>query len=279
MWALLSTNADGQESAAEVLSGQELVGRAARQFAQHPSLEAKLRQRVSLFGQQLVGTGSYSQLKTDSGKRFRLDLTLKAGEQLTSLQQVNDGSYLWLRRDSGGEQTTNVVDLRRVEEALRSAAVPSTPGSLVVLGGFDQLLDGLVQRFDFGRPTTATIADLPVWVVHGRWKRDEVAKLLPAQANDIAAGAVPKLEELASHLPHRVTLVLGRDNRLPLFPYRIEYSRLEPPTRFTPIMTIELFEVRAGTRLSPQYFEFQLGDQRIEDATDFFIAKLRSTTR
>ena len=82
-------------------SGQQLVVRAATQMQQSPSLEAKIRQRVDLFGQRFMGTGHYVQFHHQSGNRFRLDLRLQVGDRSSSFQQHNDGVLSLPRKHLG----------------------------------------------------------------------------------------------------------------------------------------------------------------------------------
>ena len=269
--------------ATQSISGQEVVARAAAQISRTPSLEAKIRQRVFLLGQELLGSGYYVQLRHRDGNQFRFDLRMQAGEQLTSFQHHNDGTYLWIRRDADGVQSLSRVSLERVAEAKRAAGQEPAIGPNVAansfnlgVGGLAQLLQGLDQHFAFGIAGTSEIGGVPVWQVSGKWKRESLRMLLPQQADAIAAGAEPELNQLPQLVPHTVSLVLGRDTQIPLFPYRVEFSRRDSETgRQRLTLCMELHEVRLRPDLDARQFRFELEDeQRVEDETDAYLRKL-----
>jgi outer membrane lipoprotein-sorting protein len=277
--ALVPLAAAQQADSPPVASGQELVARASALISQTPSLEAKVRQRVSLLGQELAGSGYYVQLRHPGGNQFRFDLRMQAGEQLTSFQHHNDGTYLWIRRDADGVQSLSRVALERVREARREAA--GRPNMAVWqdlgVGGLAQLLQGLNQHFEFGAAGASEIGGVPVWQMSGLWKRESLLMLLPHQADAIRQGAEPDLRHLPQLVPHSVSLVLGRDAQIPLFPYRVEYSRRDPDSgRNRLMLRMELHEVRLRPDLDARQFRFELEDeQRVEDETDAYLRKLQ----
>jgi hypothetical protein len=268
--------AAGQESTTEV-EDAGLVARAAAQISQHPSLEAKIRQRVAIFDQYLVGSGTYQQLRDSTGNRFRLELRMPVGEQLTSLQHVNDGRYLWIRRDLGELQSLGRIDLRRVQTAMRASppsAVISTP-VLLGTGGLSELLRGLSDNFDFAPPEPEDIGGIPVWRVRGRWKTKALTRMFPEQPEGSVADREALIAKLPQHLPDHVALVLGRGGYVPLFPYRVEFFRRDAKTnRQRPMLAMELFEVQLRSDFQRRHFSFQLGEQRVEDETDAYLQKL-----
>ena len=287
---------------------QQLVEQAARNLARQTSVEAKLRQRVELFGKFLVGNGSYRQWTVnDDLQMFRLEMRLQVTDRLTSLLEVSDGTTLWIRRDYGGDrQSLAYVNLDRI----RAAAVDprgsglvekrsSAPGNLSVgqgilgapahnlaLGGLHQLLAGLSASFDFSPPVAAQIGEQPVWQLTGHWKPKMLSLLNSDSQTAAARGGRVVLAKLPQHLPTVVVLALGRDNQLPLFPYRIEYGRLNQTTAsasvgsssadasYEPIATMELFEVRHYVKMNPRDFIFQPGDEPVENHTGLFLKRL-----
>ncbi len=259
-----------------VQTGQDIVVNAAKQMALHPSLEAKMRQRVGIREQYMVGTGAYLQLRHDDDVRFRLELRLQVGEQLTSLQHITDRRYLYIRRDNGDSISVSRIDLKRVKEARAESNdnTASTSLSGLGVGGLSQLLHGLADNFEFGKAQEETISGVNVWKLEGSWKPLMLAKLLPDQAESIAAGNMPQLDRLPSQLPHHVSLVVGRDGPLALFPYRVEFTRQrgdsKPPRS---ILIMELFEVRLRPELDPRLFQVPDSDQSLVDATDDYLSK------
>jgi hypothetical protein len=270
--------------------GQSLVAQAAQQLLRQPSLEAKIRQQVDLFGQQLAGAGVYRQLFQGPEKRLRFELKLQTAGQAASVQQVSDGRFLYLRRDWPEQKSLSRVDLQRVREAAGSAsgdAPLDSQTAWTALGGLPRLLYSLDENFRFNEPRRDAIGRLPVWVLDGQWKTEKLVRLLPDQAPDLLAGKPPRLERLPPHLPDSVTVVLGRDELIPLFPYRIAYRRQVAPSaslfggaasRRGPtsrcIVMMELFEVRSRLPLDQAQFNYQAGEQEVVDRTELFLERL-----
>ena len=272
---------------AETVDGQELVAQAAQRLLRAPGIEAKTRQRVSIFDQQLVGSGTYLQLHSGPGRlMLRLDLKLQVGERVTSLLQISDGESYWVRRDEPDQTSLSRVNVRRLREAATEVSekrpdVPVPPSLWMALGGLPRLLSTLEGHFQFAAPQPIAVGRLPVWRVEGTWKPEILANLLPDQKQAILAGEPADLDKLPDHLPHGVTLILGRDQVIPLFPYSISYFRLAPedprapgPRRHEPMVTWELFEVRIRPDLAPTHFDYRPGDQEVDERTDEFISRL-----
>ena len=274
---VVSTLASAQESiTTSPTTGQEIVAHAAERMLLHPSLEAKMRQRVGIRDQYMVGSGAYLQLRHGEDVRFRLELRLPVGDRLTSLQHITDNRYLYIRRDFGEEKLVSRIDLKRVQEAKTSSDVNGIKHSYASLGagGLSQLLHGLARNFEFEAPASETISGVNVWRLEGHWKREVLAKLFPEQAEQILAGEEAAIDKLPPQLPHRVSLVVGRDGPLPLFPYRVEFSRQEPDEgKPHPMMIMELFEVRLRPDLDPRLFEVPDSEQDLVDETDAYLRK------
>ena len=60
--------------------GNKLVADAARQVFRLKALEAKVRQRVSVFGQEVPGAGEYAQLSLGQQKLLRLEMKMQIGK-------------------------------------------------------------------------------------------------------------------------------------------------------------------------------------------------------
>mgnify|MGYP005840873499 CR=1 FL=1 len=300
--------------------GQALVAEAARRLAELPAVAAKLRQRATLFDQYLVGSGTYEQMRCEGRTLVRLemrsdvwdghggDLRVPGAGRLTSLQLISDGITLWIRRDEEGQKTVSYVNLRRVQEALRAAsdtrAAFESPPPLALVG-LPLLLQGLADNFVFGEAAPGMLANVPVWIVRGQWKPEKLAvQAAPPGTSRLSDGSLTG-EGPNSHVPDTVTLALGRDAFIPLFPYRIEYGRhagerghsasasrahaadstrdrkrvMFPFARRSegaiwPLVTIELFEVRRSGAMDERRFTYPLGDQEVEDRTEAYLKRL-----
>jgi hypothetical protein len=267
-------------TAPPMVDGNDLVAQAARKLLSTPGIEAKARQSVDIFGQRLVGSGHYLQLPHPSSPMLRLDLKMQVGDGVITLQQIADGNTFWIRRDQpDGGGSLSRVSLRRLRKVVNEKNLPAPPSLWLALGGLPRLMDSLVHSFDFGPAEPIAIRQLPLWKVEGTWKPEVLAQLLAAQ-DDTAPQSVD-LEQLPAQLPHGVTLILGRDDVTPLFPYGVFYFRQKQAEagqgRVTRrgLVSLELFEVRLRPDLTPRHFEYVPGDQEVEERTDEYIARLR----
>jgi hypothetical protein len=272
----------------DVSNGQELVAQAAQRLLLLPGIEAKTRQQVNIFDQHLVGSGTYLQLTKGPRLMLRLDLKLQVANQATSLQQISDGDTFWVRHSHGDETNLSRVNLRRLREVASRVGpsdVPPPPTLWMALGGLPRLLAALDTHFTFDPPKPMTIGKgkLPVWSLEGHWKPAILANLLPDQQAEIAAGERVDLSKLPPQLPHGVTVVLGRDQVIPLFPYGISYYRLAaaegegPSPRRQLMATWELFEVRFRPDLDASLFDYRPHDaQQVDERTDEYVARLQT---
>lgn len=264
-----SVNGAGQGSSAA--SGGELVASAARRLAGETSLECRLRQRIVAFGHELIGAGGYLQFGPPSQRRFRMELKLQVGNQVSSIQQICDSRRLWIRRDFPDGASLVRVDLRRVRESY-DPSQPTPAASLAWLdgGGLPGLLESLSRNFRFESPQAAEADGLPVWVVQGTW-----APPVADRKGDSAGGA--KAKPSKGPTPEKVTLTLSRDSRFPLFPYRIEYfpraTGKAGAGQGGPQSTIEFYDVRRLPHVDPRQFEYLPGDQEVVDGTSAYVAR------
>jgi hypothetical protein len=275
------------------VAGQPLVAQAAQRLDSLPAVAARVRQHVDLFGQQISGVGQYQQQGVGRTRRIRLELKFKVGEQLASWQQVSDGRFYWQRRDLPGLSGLSRIDLRRVRETLdaQQGSAPPALQQWMVLGGLGRLLAALDHYFTFGEAEPAMLQDLPVWIIQGEWNSAALGQIVPELAPRIAAGEAITSDNLPRHLPDSVRLVLGRDQRLPLFPYRIVYQRhraVRPgligtlatkaaevtESSTTQLAALELYEVNPAPPFRAEDFNYDPGEQSVQDETDLYLRQL-----
>lgn len=282
---MIPQSAQGSES--DVQDGQSLLLRAAGQLSSLTALEAKLRQKTQLFGQEVAGSGTYLQSQSQRGLLLRLELKLQVGDQQASLQQVCDGRFLWIRRDVASGVSLGRVDMDRIREAIRTSQRPTwadASSNGLAVGGLPQLIAALAENFQFSTPQPARFEKVAVWVVDGRWKPDKLAELLPDQREKILSGQPADLVRLSAQLPTDVRVVLGQSD---LLPYRIEYRRAEssgtPPARngeaSPPMVVLEILEIRRPEQLDEGIFSYQPGNQEVVDYTDLYLQALKLTPR
>jgi hypothetical protein len=258
-----------------------LVARAAAQLAATPSLEAKLRQQVQLFGQELSGSGTYLQKQSPQGLLLRLELKLQVGSQLSSLQEVCDGRFLWIRRDLPGGAALGRVDMERIRAAMRDrGGAPWTDATThwLALGGLPRLVAALAENFQFTAPQALHSDKAAMWVVAGRWKPERLAELQPDLREQISAGKPIDLSRLPAQLPAEVRLVLGQND---MVPQRIEYRRLPADSAADkkavaqPIAVLEIVEFQRRENLDDRLFAYQPGNQEVGDYTELYLSSLK----
>ncbi|WP_145088321.1 hypothetical protein [Anatilimnocola aggregata] len=283
-----------------VVDGNALVAQAARRVQAEPSVQAQIRFRIDAAGQNLLGNGQYVQLGDGPEKLLRFDLKLQVAERTAALQQISGQQYYWVRRDlPPAAYKVARVNLRTVRNAIAKEkaaperdevrpAVPS-PGddAWLLLGGLPALLESLHRDFEFTAARAGEIEypvssesrarRMPVWAVSGKWKPDRWKELTTT------TGKKSKHESPMS-LPERVDLVLGRNERsFGLFPYRvIYYARALPGEagqgsgtgELVPLVSMEFFNVQPAAELDPRDFDYNPGEQEIEDLTQAYLVKL-----
>lgn len=263
---------------------QGLLERAIVTLESHRSLSAKVRQSGHLFGQELVGSGTYLQQRMGENLLFRLDLRAQVGNQTSNLAHVRDDQgHLWTYEDVPGEAARlSRIDVQRVEEHLqemgeieRLRSVSKWPG----LGGLSRLLRSLYETFDFACAGEAELTGqrpLPVWILAGTWNPQRLAQMLPESQRDAVVGGRIDLTRLPPQLPERVILLVGRED---LFPYRLEFRRdtvpepSQEPWLAQWFMTLDLFEVNFNNPLAASRFGFPT-NMEFTDKTEAFLESL-----
>ena len=275
------TLAEANASAAiPKVNPQVLLQTAIQTLLSHRSVSAEIRSTVSLFDQQLIGSGIYLEQGQAENRQSRLELTLKgADDQKSSLVQVVDGRFLWTYRKVLDKAELRQVDIGRVYHVMeRSNKAPlADTRALPGLGGLPRLLQNLDASFDF---TSAELGlwgkrKLRVWQLEGHWKPEALARVLPKQKEALSAGKPVDLAQLPPHLPDRVSLLLGQADH---FPYRIEYHRGSPlredKSPRPPLVDMELFQPVINAPIDPHRFIYNPGDQEKINATDSFLESL-----
>ena len=251
----------------------------------HLSVEAKLRQKVQLFGEPLVGSGKYAQQGRGTEMLVRLELQMQVAGQVGSLLEVGDGRYLWRDQQMPSGRRVSRIDLRQVfahlaqqqaENPGNRLAVPL--GQHLALGGLPRLLAVLADNFEFVAPAESHIGGVPVYVLRGVWRPDRLAVVLAGGSTEAEGEKPVDLDDVPEHVPHEVVLLVGRDD---LFPYRIEYlgkalratSDRGDGRRRQVLLRMELYEVRLGTPIDTREFIYK-PQTAVEHDTDAFISRL-----
>ena len=239
------------------------------------SVYAKLRHEIRIFGLTLFGSGTYVEQRAGPHPLLRLELRTQLGDETSTLLHVCDGRFLWVYQHLLGEESLTRIDVVEVQRALqRAGRMTETvdPVTLPGFGGLPQLLRGLHRNFDFAPAEPAELAGTTLWRARGRWKPAMLARLVPDQKEAALAGEDVDLSELGEHLPDQVHLFVGRDD---LFPYRIEYHRIEPQRgSATILVSLQFMEVNLDIPVDTARFLYSPGDLAPSDGTDDFLRRL-----
>lgn len=261
---------------------ESLLDRAIATLEGCPSIAAKIRQSVDLFGKRLIGAGEYLEQRAGPNRMFRLELRVQIGDEPRTMLHVCDGRYFWRCESYRGKGTAERVDLARVAEMREGGENPvdlSKMGPWSGAGGLPKLLRNLRDWFRFVSAQQTTLPDrTPVVCLRGEWKPGRLAAIVPELKTALASGAPVDLERLPEQLPHDVLVYLGRDD---LFPFRIEYRRQLPQASRRPdgpsvssIVTMDLFEVSFRVPFNPSRFAFSPGNLEYSDQTEHFAERL-----
>ncbi len=300
----------GDAQAVQTTAGDRLLIQVASQLERRVSVTARLRHQISLAGQQLYGVGSYWQQGNGEDLKVRLELQI-AGQDAQFLQ-VCDNRFVWIDRKLPTGRYITRIDLRqlRVDPSLGTSDLSQIrPGEAnwsslqseltSYTGGLPALLSALRDNFTFLPPQAMRLAvappivpeptDLPVWAVVGHWKADKLAALL--SKNQVNSGEVAppskskKPKSLPERMPQEVLLLVGQAN---LFPYRIEYRRLETPQTLRddgtaipyqlsvdPMVVLELSDVVFDAPIAAGQFDYNPGNADWVDQTTAVLQRLR----
>ncbi|WP_254507356.1 hypothetical protein [Anatilimnocola floriformis] len=280
------------------VDGNALVAQAARRVQTESSVQAAIRFRIDVAGQNLVGNGQYVQLGDGPEKLLRFDLKLQVGQRVAALQQISGQQYYWIRRDlppaNFKVSRVNLLSIRNAVAKRHLAAdrdsdmhgvTSPADDAWLLLGGLPALLESLSQDFEFGEARQGEIelpggnslpTRVPVWAVSGTWKKERWKELTTVTGKK-KKDAPPPL------LPKRVDLVLNRSERaFGLFPYRVLYYAAADDGRggqgtsisMRPVVSMELFNLATAANLDPRDFDYNPGEQEVEDLTAVYLQRL-----
>lgn len=272
------------------MDGNQLVAAAAREVFRQKGIQAKVRQRVTAFGQEVAGAGEYFQFGSGEQKLLRLELKMQVGSQTASLLQVCSRQDFWIRREvppaAPRLEHVNLTRLRSAVSRLDDEGQRIPSENWIILGGLSRLVESLHQSFDFAPPQDGHIGTLSVHLLRGEIKPERLAELQRQ-----SAGKTKGVESFAEQLPTAVVLSLGRAAEpFPHFPYRVEYlrglSEKKPPAAASleqgkenrtevPLSLLEFYDVRLPSDLDMRMFEFDPGDEESVDRTQTWLRRLQ----
>lgn len=272
-----------QDGGGIAVDGGELILRSLNTLESLDGLEVELRQEVDLFDAHLIGDGRYLQ-RGQQGEFNRIDMVYSAGgEKVADIQQIDNGRFLLSRFRTPSRSQLARVDLDHARGELGFEPVGFGSSQIGPGAGLLALMRSFQREFEFSRPRQEDWQGQVVWVVVGRWKPSQLKMRFGIDAADDANEA--NLPAVPLPFPTHVEIVMGNDDQLPFFPYRIDFLRNRAEgseIRSTRIGRLEMHQIRH--RVIPEEIEFQLppSDEVVTDDTAAFVARYRelgTTTR
>lgn len=250
------------------------------------SISARLRHKIDVLGEELVGTGTYLQQGRGEAQKVRLELKIQVAGQTTNLLQVCDGNHLWLQQDNLEKQALSRIDIRRVREAKfdRGGRRSRFEQIQLALCGLPKLIESLHTNFAFRIVQSDRLDGVPVWVARGTWRPEALNETYPDHKSTPPAEQGRGGGKLPPHAPEVVVLLVGRDD---LFPYRIEFRRrkevdAKSPVRTDetrPLVVMEWFEVALDTPIDERQFIYRPGDLEFTDGTTRLLERMGLPTK
>lgn len=264
---LVTSKAQSESGASSLpADGDELVQLVASKLRQHVSISANVRHRIHLFGQHLVGTGMYFQLRVEDRMLINMTLKTQLDDHQSSLQQVSDGTYHWIRRHDPDTTDLTRIDMRRVRDHLSRQELPSPQplySPAVNPGGLPAIVEQLLDMYEFGVAEPSTLYGVDVWEIRGTWRQpsSQDRKRVSSTSRKSSGSMSP------DDVPHQVTLTLGCDD---LFPYRWEY---QDPFGST-LLSMLIYQVRINQPVDPNRFAFRPSSSGFKDGTDEYLEQI-----
>jgi hypothetical protein len=303
-------------TAADVEGGNRMLRQIAGQLERRASVTAGLGYAVDVCGRQLSGRGRYWQ--QGRGEEMRLRLELEVQGQDSILLQVSNSRFLWVDRRLPTGRFVTRIDLRqlRADPTLAASNLDEIqpggagwsalqPSLTAQSGGLPSMIAALAENFSFLPPQAMLIAidspvggeptKTPVFAVVGHWKLDRLGVLVDGPStgkNEDSSGGpsyAELMQTLPEQLPQEVLLLVGQAD---LFPYRIEYRRLETPTPLSgtgppipyqlsnhPMVVMQLSDVAFDVPIAAGQFDYAPGDADWVDQTTALLERLRREHR
>jgi hypothetical protein len=251
-------------------------------LAHSPPLTSRLRYKIDLFGEKISGPGRYCQ-KGQGTRMTRMQFEFGFDESAVQIHQFCDGDKLYTLSIAGDKSNLEFVDLRKLDALQNECQSASRVRSWLSVGSLTGLMEQLSSHFVFAEVEEARLDSIPVLICTGQWNAASLERLLEGQPSARAArDGLVRWQQLPSHLPHRVSLTLGMDERFPYFPYRVVFEQfqiVDGDLSSKEIAVLELFEVKLAYQLSDEIFSPPSVDTPPSDSTEFYRKRILQFTR
>ena len=285
------SSAKSSESAEnpDALRTQELLTRSIT-LLREKNIRCSVKQRGMLFGTELISSGSYLQAEGGRGG-VKTELTIQTRNLDLQVKMVNDGVYFFrqiVTRDETAipddpgwngliQPTVERVNLRKIKEVFERDS--AWPGHWIAYGGLYLFMEQTRKSFDFGKIRNSNVKEMRVQVLRGVWKPEKLAQLIPEQKELILGKRSLNWKVIPRHIPLEVEIFFVAEGKLAGFPYRVVFYRpneeLLEGIRKIPVLVTEYSEPKLIETPLQSDFQFNAGQNEVNDITDEFILSLR----
>lgn len=262
------------QSGAGGIDPNQLVLQAVERAVWGPSIHCRVSQTSSWDGYEVVSRGEYWHGGNGTGQT-KFQMKLEAGDQKWDFLQVSDGRLVWT--NLGGGEAPRRVYLDPIREALggwvRKPGIQPEASLYLAIGGQAEAMRCLYQRYLWIK-IFAGMDDKrrDVWQLVGKLRT-----IAPNPSADTYVDRLMLAPTPPAEVPTDVRLTLARAENLALFPYRIEYYRVEKdregsPGRWHRISLIEYDDVLTPVEFPSDFFNYQASDQAdkiIDETKDY----------
>lgn len=268
----------GESPADTAARAERVVAAALAGLARAPSVSARVRHRVRVDDIVAKGSGRYVQSGIGEDQRYRYEYRLTTGAEECEVLDVCDGLFAWnYRRIGPHAPTVERIDVRRVRERLDELGITHRKDQSAYLGGVQRHLALLRQFFRFTTIASATIDDVPVWVVEGEWDRDTLAWIVKDKAEAIKSEAGIAPHELPDGMPVRARFSISKRE---LFPCRVEWmavpgKRPVAPAPLEVVAVLEFYDIRIGEPVDVSAFVYKPATEGLTDITEAYIPQVQ----
>ena len=233
------------------------------------SIQASIRQKVSIGDKHFTATGSYVQ-GSDLKLRLQMEVLLGSASNPAAgkLLQVCDGQILWTRHEIDEKPRITRRDVRQILNAAQ--ANPNLPESVLIaelgLGGLPALLASLEKSMSFHSVRDETVDGKPYTVVDGTWNTQALAQFGVTNPDS--------KQRLPQHVPDAVRIYFEKPSD---FPRRVLYLK-RPASKdyLRPMVTLDFLDVLLNEDVADETFEFQPDENAQQvDVTETYLRRLR----
>lgn len=218
-------------------NGRVLIQEAVKEFERRRTIDAIIRLKVNVFGEEYTGNGFY--LEKKSGRSYYSDQNHRLflmemkyqpnslsspGTESSTLKVVCTGKEVWKYSNIEDNKQLQRIDLEKLDEHFANSGKTNEwgdAGRLPYLGGLEGTLLQVDQFYSLGdariEESMLGTPEFSVWKISASLKKEKMEPMFEAASQ---LKKKKRKVQFGDHLPLGITVYLGKED---LFPYRIEY--------------------------------------------------------